>query len=129
MATDVLRWSNGTKLWMLEGAMGAGKTTFVRAVCALLGVQDSVSSPTFGLIQEYHTLKGDSIFHIDGYRLDHARQIEALGIDSVLSGHHLCLIEWPDLFVDCVQGNYIRLEWVILGGDKRNLKLSYVVLK
>lgn len=127
VAKEVLQWSRGTNLWMLEGPMGAGKTTFVRAVCAALDIQDSVNSPTFGIVQEYQTKKGHSVFHIDGYRLENEGQIESLGIDAVLDGHQLCLIEWPRLFIEYVQLNYLRLEWVILEGDYRNLKLSYVV--
>lgn len=127
MANEVLQWSRGINLWMLEGPMGAGKTTFVRAVCAALDIQDSVNSPTFGIVQEYQTKQGHSVFHIDGYRLENEGQIESLGIDSVLDGHQLCLIEWPRLFIEYVPLNYLRLEWVILEGDYRNLKLSYVV--
>lgn len=127
VANEVLQWSRGINLWMLEGPMGAGKTTFVRAVCAALDIQDSVNSPTFGIVQEYQTKKGHSVFHIDGYRLENEGQIESLGIDSVLDGHQLCLIEWPRLFIEYVPLNYLRLEWVILEGDYRNLKLSYVV--
>jgi len=127
VANEVLQWSRGINLWMLEGPMGAGKTTFVRAVCAALDIQDSVNSPTFGIVQEYQTKKGHSVFHIDGYRLENESQIESLGIDSVLDGHQLCLIEWPRLFIEYVPLNYLRLEWVILEGENRNLKLSYVV--
>ncbi|MFM8492901.1 MAG: tRNA (adenosine(37)-N6)-threonylcarbamoyltransferase complex ATPase subunit type 1 TsaE [Bacteroidota bacterium] len=127
VAKEVLQWSRGINLWMLEGPMGAGKTTFVRAVCAALDIQDSVNSPTFGIVQEYQTKKGHSVFHIDGYRLENEGQIESLGIDSVMDGHQLCLIEWPRLFIEYVPLNYLRLEWVILEGENRNLKLSYVV--
>ncbi|MFM7587209.1 MAG: tRNA (adenosine(37)-N6)-threonylcarbamoyltransferase complex ATPase subunit type 1 TsaE [Bacteroidota bacterium] len=127
VAKEVLQWSLGINLWMLEGPMGAGKTTFVRAVCAALDIQDSVNSPTFGIVQEYQTKKGHSVFHIDGYRLENEGQIESLGIDSVMDGHQLCLIEWPRLFIEYVPLNYLRLEWVILEGENRNLKLSYVV--
>lgn len=127
VAKEVLQWSRGFNLWMLEGPMGAGKTTFVRAVCEALDIQDSVNSPTFGIVQEYQTKKGHSVFHIDGYRLESEDQIESLGIDSVLDGNQLCLIEWPRFFIEYVPLNYLRLEWVILEGENRNLKLSYVV--
>lgn len=127
LAKEVLRWSSGIRLWMLEGPMGAGKTTFVRSVCAALGIQDPVSSPTFGIIQEYQTNQGEAVFHIDGYRLENGHQIDSLGIDSVLGGHQLCFVEWPSLFIEYVQVNYIRLEWVILERDQRILKLNYVV--
>jgi len=126
VALEVLQWSKDVPVWLLEGTMGAGKTTFVRAVCEALGVQDPVNSPTFSIIQEYQTASGDPVYHIDGFRLEQGNQIEALGIESVLRNHHRCFIEWPGQFLDWLEGDYIRIEWVILDGEIRNLKMSYV---
>jgi tRNA threonylcarbamoyladenosine biosynthesis protein TsaE len=126
VALEVLQWSNGIPVWLLEGNMGAGKTTFVRAVCEALGVQDPVNSPTFAIIQEYQTATGDAVFHIDGYRLENENQIEALGIESVLRNHQRCFIEWPGLFLNRLEGYFIRIEWLILEGEIRNLKMSCV---
>lgn len=127
VAREILRWSEGIPVWLLEGDIGAGKTTLVRAVCQALGVTDPVNSPTFGIVQEYYTGQGASVYHIDGYRLEGEKQLDALGIDDVLQGNQTCFIEWPEFFKSRMDGRYIRIEWVILEGDSRILKLSYDV--
>jgi len=126
VADKLLEWSGGVTVCVLEGPMGAGKTTLVRAMCAALGVEDGVNSPTFGLVQQYRTRLGDTVVHIDGFRLEHAGQIDALGIEEVLKGRTPCYIEWPECLIERMEGDYIRLQLVILEGDCRLLKASYV---
>jgi tRNA threonylcarbamoyladenosine biosynthesis protein TsaE len=82
------------KVIAFHGEMGAGKTTFIHAICDLLGVRDHVTSPTFSIINEYHGT-GQVIYHLDLYRLkDEAEAIHA-GVEDCLYSGHLCLVEWP----------------------------------
>jgi tRNA threonylcarbamoyladenosine biosynthesis protein TsaE len=82
---------------LLHGEMGAGKTTFVRAVAAALGVTDHVSSPTYGLVHEYRTAQGTPLYHFDLYRLRSAREALDLGIFDYLDAPSaLNLVEWPE---------------------------------
>ena len=78
------------------GEMGAGKTTLIKALCQHVGVTDEVNSPTFALINEYHTTGGKSIFHFDLYRIDDIEEIFDLGFDDYFANGYLTLIEWPD---------------------------------
>lgn len=80
----------------LHGSMGAGKTTFVRAVCAELGVVDAVNSPTFSLIQEYRTKAGETVYHLDLYRLTDAEEAWHAGVEEVLHSGSWCFVEWPE---------------------------------
>ena len=91
-------WEQGRhyKTWAFYAPMGAGKTTVIHAVCALLGVEEAISSPTFALINEYRSPEAGTIFHMDWYRLkDEEEAIHAGMEDAILSGNY-CFIEWPE---------------------------------
>lgn len=88
--------SNPNKVVLFNGLMGAGKTTFIKALCKHLGVEDVTSSPTFSLVNDYETSEGTSIYHFDLYRIN--SEIEALdmGIEEYLYSNNWCFIEWPE---------------------------------
>ncbi len=77
------------------GAMGAGKTTFIKALCDVLGVEDDVNSPTFNIINEYRTDNGDAVYHFDFYRIEKVSEAVDIGFDEYVYSGDLCLIEWP----------------------------------
>lgn len=90
-------WKEGRnhKVWAFHAAMGAGKTTFIHALCEELGVTAAISSPTFAIINEYNSAAAGAIYHMDWYRLKDEEEAVNAGVeDSLLSGQ-LCLIEWP----------------------------------
>ncbi len=96
-----LEASDGRTVVLLDGEMGAGKTTFVRAVAAALGVEDHVSSPTYGLVHEYRPAAGHAryrvLYHFDLYRLRSAQEALDLGIFDYLDAPKaLSLLEWPE---------------------------------
>ena len=78
------------------GSMGAGKTTFISALCRHFGVEDDVCSPTFTIVNEYRSADGDSIFHFDFYRIDSLKEAVDIGFEEYLYSGSLCLIEWPE---------------------------------
>lgn len=84
------------RIWLFHGEMGAGKTTLIKALCKELGVSDATSSPTFSLVNEYHTSSGEKIYHFDFYRLKKEEEALDFGIEEYLSSGCLCLIEWPE---------------------------------
>ena len=83
------------KVFAFHGEMGAGKTTFIHALCHLKGVKDTVGSPTFSIINEYR-YPGGKIYHIDLYRLKDEEEALRAGVEDVLYSGDLCLVEWPD---------------------------------
>ena len=78
------------------GEMGAGKTTFIKAVCNELGVIDTVNSPTFSIVNDYATADGRHIYHFDFYRLKSPQEALDFGIEEYFASGSLCLMEWPE---------------------------------
>lgn len=93
-----LLWKEGKqkKVWAFHAPMGAGKTTFIHAVCEVLEVKDAISSPTFAIINEYESAVAGTIFHMDWYRLKNEEEAMQAGIEDALISKNLCLIEWPE---------------------------------
>ena len=79
------------------GKMGAGKTTFIKAVCRQLGVQDTVTAPTFAIVNEYEAAQGRPIYHFDFYRIKKVSEAYDMGCEEYFYSGHPCFIEWPDL--------------------------------
>lgn len=83
-------------LFAFYGEMGAGKTTFIKAVCQELGVCDVVNSPTFSIVNDYATVQGSHIYHFDFYRLKTPQEALDFGIEEYFAGGSVCLMEWPE---------------------------------
>jgi len=79
-----------------HGPMGAGKTTYITALCKSLGVAETTGSPTYSIINQYKTAAGKIIYHMDWYRLNDEDEAIAAGVEEALYSGHLCFIEWPE---------------------------------
>lgn len=89
------------KVFAFYGKMGAGKTTFVKAVCECLGVKDVITSPTFAIVNEYTSATtGDAIYHFDFYRIKKLEEVYDMGYEDYFYGGSLCFLEWPELIED-----------------------------
>ena len=89
------------KVFAFYGKMGAGKTTFVKAVCEELGVDDVITSPTFAIVNEYTSSKtGESIYHFDFYRSKKLEEVYDMGYEDYFYSGSLCFLEWPELIED-----------------------------
>ena len=87
----------GDRIFAFYGDMGAGKTTFIKALCEEMQVLDNVTSPTFALINEYKTGKGNTIFHFDFYRIKSLSEAYDFGYEDYFYSGDYCFIEWPEL--------------------------------
>lgn len=95
-AEEILAALDGRNVVALYGPMGAGKTTLVREICARLGSEDTVTSPTFALINRYDTAEGNAIFHFDFYRIEREEEAFDMGYEEYFYSDGLCLVEWPE---------------------------------
>lgn len=91
------------------GKMGAGKTTFIKAVCEELEVTDVITSPTFAIVNEYHSEKVGSIYHFDFYRIKKLEEVYDMGYEDYFYSQSLCFIEWPELVEDLLPENVIKV--------------------
>lgn len=89
------------KVFAFYGKMGAGKTTFIKAICEELGVDDVITSPTFAIVNEYQSATtGDSIYHFDFYRIKKLEEVYDMGYEDYFYSGSLCFLEWPELIDD-----------------------------
>ena len=95
-ASQVVGLIGKARVVALHGEMGAGKTTFISAVCRVLGSHDVTGSPTFSIINEYDTSDGKIIYHMDWYRIKDEEETIQAGIEDALYSGNLCLVEWPE---------------------------------
>ena len=111
----------------LHGEMGAGKTTFVHAICESMGVKDIVGSPTFSIINEYNYSSGGKLrklFHIDLYRLKDEQEAIEAGIEDCLNSGEICLVEWPDRAPGIFPENTLHLYLKVVGTETRKLEIN-----
>lgn len=118
-AKELLAQFKTDRVFAFYGKMGAGKTTFIQAICRALGSDDNVTSPTFALINEYNTSNSDSIFHFDFYRINDIEEAFDLGYeDYIYSGSH-CLIEWPEMIESLLPGKMVEVKIEVQEDDSR----------
>lgn len=99
------------KVFAFYGKMGAGKTTFIKAICECLGVDDTVTSPTFAIVNEYTSNKVDyPIYHFDFYRIKKLEEVYDMGYEDYFYGGGVCFIEWPELIEDLLPEDAIHVD-------------------
>ncbi|WP_316785995.1 tRNA (adenosine(37)-N6)-threonylcarbamoyltransferase complex ATPase subunit type 1 TsaE [Pedobacter frigiditerrae] len=125
VAAQLLAFANGNKFFIFEGEMAAGKTTFIKAFCSILGVDDVVSSPTFSIVNEYES-KAGLIYHFDFYRLKNQQEAYDIGYEEYFYSGDYCLVEWPSKVEDLLPEKYIKVEIEITGEEQRVFTFSEV---
>ena len=111
----------------LHGPLGAGKTTLVKGIALSLHIQDPVTSPSFTLIAEYEGQLEELpivLYHVDLYRIGHPREIEDLGLEEILNGSGICVIEWAEKAAGFLPGSAIRVEIALLNGGDRSVRIG-----
>jgi tRNA threonylcarbamoyladenosine biosynthesis protein TsaE len=123
-ARKLLEHSGNKRIFAFYGAMGAGKTTFIKAVCEQLKAVDIVSSPTFTLVNEYKTESGESLYHIDFYRIKKHDEVFDFGIEEYLSGVSYCFMEWPELVEDILPDDCLKVRITAGDNEERTIETA-----
>ena len=108
-AKNFIKGMGDGKVFAFYGKMGAGKTTFIKALCEVLGVKDVITSPTFAVINEYTDGNDNPIYHFDFYRIKKLEEVYDMGYEDYFYSGNLCLLEWPELVEDVLPENVIKV--------------------
>lgn len=98
-----------SKVFAFYGKMGAGKTTFIKAICEVFGVDDVITSPTFAIVNEYTAASGTPIYHFDFYRIKKIEEVYDMGYEDYFYSNNLCFLEWPELIENLLPGDAVRV--------------------
>jgi tRNA threonylcarbamoyladenosine biosynthesis protein TsaE len=122
-AKRLLEFSGSQKMFVFYGDMGAGKTTFIKAVCSQLRVKETVSSPTFSIVNEYEG-DGQRIYHFDFYRIKSIQEAYDIGYEEYFYSGDICLVEWPEKIEELLPEHYIKIRITTVYPEKRVLTIS-----
>ena len=111
-------------LWTFYGEMGAGKTTFIKTFCKVLGVKDQVVSPTFAMVNEYGCEDGSAVFHFDFYRINRLEEAYDMGYETYFFSGNPCLVEWPEKIEPLLDMPHVRVEISAEADDTRTFKIE-----
>jgi tRNA threonylcarbamoyladenosine biosynthesis protein TsaE len=124
VAKEFASYLDNNKVVALHGDMGAGKTTFVHAVCEAMGVTDAIGSPTFSIINQYKTNAGNAIYHIDLYRLKDEEEAIQAGVEDCLYSGDYCFAEWPEKAPGIFPGNTLHVYITAVDNETRKLTIN-----
>ena len=123
-ASGFLQVCRDYKVFAFSGDLGAGKTTFINSLCKALGVEESITSPTYSIIQEYVSVNNNIIYHIDLYRIKNRKEAIDAGIEDCLNSNEICMVEWPERARDIFPEDTIFTEIEILSAGERKLVIT-----
>lgn len=126
VAGKIIDYAGEIKVWLLQGQLGAGKTTLVKAIGSILKVDDPMSSPTYSIVNEYETQDGDLIYHIDCYRLRHVEEAMDIGLEEYLNSNNYCFVEWPEKITSLLPAQYLIIDIAVDEEECRTFNLNKI---
>jgi tRNA threonylcarbamoyladenosine biosynthesis protein TsaE len=123
VAKHFLDEAGGMRVWLFYGEMGAGKTTFVKELCRQLGVEDVMSSPTFSIVNEYKSPRGN-VYHFDFFRIKNAAEAYDIGTEEYFYSGNYCFVEWPEKIAGLTLPDHARVDLTLESETLRTIALS-----
>jgi tRNA threonylcarbamoyladenosine biosynthesis protein TsaE len=121
-ATEFVKSMGDNTVFAFRGEMGAGKTTFIKAICEKLGVSDTINSPTFAIVNEYRSDNDELIYHFDFYRINKVEEAFDFGYEDYFYSGSLCFIEWPELIENLLPADTMNVSIKVLEDGSRSVK-------
>jgi tRNA threonylcarbamoyladenosine biosynthesis protein TsaE len=122
VAASLLNSMADFSVCVFQGEMGSGKTTLIKAIGHQLGVEETMASPTFSIINEYQTSKGNTIYHFDFYRLKKESEAYDMGVHEYFDSGNLCLVEWPNKIPSLLPTHYFEVHLTSIDAVTRALR-------
>lgn len=123
ISKEILEFAGNQKVFLFYGEMGAGKTTLIKSLCEVLGVQEPTSSPTFSIVNEYGG-RQNLIYHFDFYRLKDESEALDLGYEEYFYSGEYCFVEWPEKISSLLPANYLKISIEIVDPTQRKILLE-----
>ena len=108
---------------LLKGDLGSGKTTLIKSILKKLGVNDEIKSPTFSIVNEYDHPSGP-IYHFDLYRIEKIDELDVIGFEEYIDNCNICFIEWPEVGMEKIFGNYMQINLGHIDDNKREILIT-----
>ncbi len=124
IADELLALYPDDRVFAFEGAMGAGKTTFIKVLCKKLKVENEVVSPTFAIINEYFSEDHGAVYHFDFYRINKLEEVMDIGYEDYLYSGNYCLMEWPEKIEKLLPENIVYVTIENLDDESRNIHIN-----
>lgn len=121
-AHDFIANMGDNTVFAFYGEMGAGKTTFIKAICDVLGVEDEVNSPTFAIVNEYRSATAELIYHFDCMRIKEIEEALDFGFEDYMECGALCFIEWPEMVEELLPGDVVKVKITVAEDGSRTVE-------
>lgn len=122
-AREFVKLLDRGRIFAFYGKMGSGKTTFIKSICEELGVEDSINSPTFAIVNEYEDCNQNTIYHFDFYRIKSIEEVYNMGYEEYLYGDAICFMEWPELIEELLPEETVKVFVEETEGGARSVKI------
>ena len=123
-ARQVIEFSSDYSVWLFDGDLGAGKTTLIKAICDEMKVIDTVSSPTFSLLNVYQTQIGKELYHFDFYRIEDQMEAIDIGCDEYFYSKNYCFVEWPEKIHSLIPPRFIKISIKLDSENERVIRIT-----
>ncbi len=124
-AEEIINFANNKHIWLFYGEMGSGKTTLIKAISKVFGVEDMVQSPTFSIVNEYRNLEDDIFYHFDFYRIKNETEALDVGVDEYFYSGDLCFVEWPQKISNLIPDQYLNITIETISETSRVINLNH----
>ena len=113
-----------TKIDIISGFLGAGKTTLIKAMCGELGVEQGTGSPSYSIVNEYRTAGNETVYHFDLFRLKDVAELDGIGFSEYLDSGKYCFVEWPELAKNLLPHDAVRVRMKVAASGDRTVELA-----
>jgi len=124
IAEFIINTFSEKRIFIFKGELGSGKTTLIKAICSLLKVDDLTNSPSFSIVNEYHTENGAMIYHFDFYRIENIKEVYDIGYEEYFYSGNYCFVEWPEIAEKILPPGHIEIG-IEIQEDKKTRVISF----